>query len=92
MYLRWLSSKSGAVMVLDPFPSFVGIFLPELTFNADSLMVFEHPCVQLSALTFVWELKISSNGSHTTVLTHKNTAHTRSTHQDRIFVPKWQGH
>ena len=36
----WCSDGAGSI------PQFAGIFLPELTFNADSLMVFEHPCVK----------------------------------------------
>ena len=35
-----------------------GIFLPELTFNADSLMVSVHPLVQSNTFTSMHTLKI----------------------------------
>ena len=54
-----------------------GIFLPESTFSADSYGVHAHsPSVQSHASRSVRMLKIPNAGSHTTVWTHSNTAHT----------------
>ena len=44
----WCSDGAGSI------PQCVGIFLPELTFNADNLMVFEHPCVKQGFFSQSW--------------------------------------
>ena len=49
------------------------------------------PHEQSHTLTPVHTLKIQSTGSHTAVWTHQNTAHTGSTPEDTMRLPKWQG-
>ena len=47
--------------------------------------------VCMHALTSVCILKIPSTGCHTIIWTCENTAHTRSTLEDGIWLPMWQG-
>ena len=49
------------------------------------------PHAQPHALTALCMLKIPSLGSHTIVWSHINTAHTGSTPEDGMWLPKWQG-
>ena len=73
-------------------PSVARDFSPRANFQHTLLQHFYHSLyVQLHALTYVHMLKITSTGNHTTVWTHKNTANNRSTPEDGMWLPKWQG-
>ena len=62
---------------------------PKSAFRAASLVVFGH--MQLQASASVHTLKISSTGSHTTVWSNTQNSHTRSTPEDAMQLPEWQG-
>ena len=82
MQLSWQSIGPARHRRRFDSPERQGIFLPESTFNADSLTVSVHPRVQSRALTSVRTLKILQSMSEFGGLwKHSNTQHASQVEQ-----------
>ena len=87
-----VGSASGPACCWCRFDSLVqqGIIFSESTFSADFLTVCAQPFYAIACINScarVW--KTLSTGRKTTAWTQENTAHTRSTLQVGMWLPKW---
>ena len=97
----WVNVCSSAYLDMDKGLDVARFFFFKRWMWCSKWICFNYQCrpsysvytapVCMHALTSVCMLKIPSTGSHTIVWTCENTAHTRSTLEDGIWLPLWQG-